>query len=202
MAVPFVPVPGVVQVNIRFTLLGHSVENVLNFRYSGTPFGTAVSGIQTLLNAEWWPPIRGALSNQLTHIENYYTDLTDQAGPVSSQGAFSSPTGGHASASAPNNVAVVVTHRTANRGKSYRGRTYLAGLAKDFLTGNTVSGSAITVFEAGFNDLIEAADVALVPFVIVSRRHNKEWRTEGIDTVVTTSLCRDDQVDTQRGRLH
>jgi hypothetical protein len=201
MAVPFVPVPGVLQCNLRFTLLGHSVENVLCFRYGGTSFPTAVSGIQTILQTEWWNPIRGALSNQLLHIENYYTDLSDQAGPVSSQPAFSSPTGGHASPSVPGNVAVVVTHRTANRGKSYRGRTYLAGLGKDFLTGNTVSGSAIAVFETGFNDLIDATNAALVPFVIVSRRHNNDGRVEGIDTVVTLSLCRDDQVDTQRGRL-
>lgn len=201
MAVPFVPVPGCLQVNIRFTLLGHPAENVLCFRYGGTPFNTAVTGIQAILNAEWWAPIRGGLSNQITHVENYYTDLTDQAGPVSSQPAFTSPTGGHASQSAPSNVAVVVTHRTANRGKSYRGRTYLAGLAKDFLTGNTVAGAAIAVFEAGFENLIDASGVALVPFVIVSRRHNGDWRVEGISTVVTTSLMRDDQVDTQRGRL-
>lgn len=201
MPQPFVPVPGTLQANVRFTLAGQLVENVLCFQYQGTPFGTAVSGIHALLGASWWNTLRACISNQITSVETYYTDLSDQAGPVSSQPPFTNASGAHASHAVPNNVAFVITHRTANRGKSYRGRSYIAAMAQDFVVGNTVTTAGVNNCVLAFEALRTAASAALVPFVIVSRRHDKAWRTVGLATVVTTCVARDSRVDTQRGRL-
>ena len=197
----FVPVPGVVQANVRFELADQLIENVLNFRYEGTPFGTAVLAIQTSLEAVWWATLRPKISVAMTNTETYYTDLSDVAGPVDTQPPFPDATGGSGVEYAPNNVAFVVTHRTANRGRSYRGRTYIAGISNDNIEGNEVIPAAVTAIVAAFNNLRTDLATSDILFTVVSRFHDGAPRVEGLDTAVTLSLARDAFVDSQRRRL-
>lgn len=199
-AMPFVPIPGVVQANVRFLLAGQIIENVMCFRYEGTPFGDAVLAIQTSLESAWWAAIQPWISVAMTNTETYYTDLTDEAGPVSTQPAFPSPAGGNVHEYVPNQVAFCVTHRTANRGRSYRGRTYIAGISGDYVEGNVVVPDALAGIVSGFNAL--RTDLALndILFTIASRQHNGAPRVVGIDTAVILSLARDNVVDSQRRR--
>jgi hypothetical protein len=197
---PFIPVPGVLQANVRYVLEGQQIENVLCFRYDGTPFGTAATTIWGILNTSWWPSLRAQISTECVNTETYMVDLSDEAGPVASFGPFTNPAGAASGPPVPLNAALCITHRTANRGRSYRGRTFIAGIAKSIQFGSYLTQSAVDAMAASFIDLGSDALTADVPFVVVSRHHNKAPRVTGIDTVVTLSVARDNVLDSQRRR--
>lgn len=197
---PFIPVPGVLQANVRFTLEAQQVENVLCFRYDGTPFGDAAAQVWAGIELALWNNMRDQISTECVNTETYIVDLSSEAGPVASFPPFASPAGAASGPPVPNNAALVITHRTANRGRSYRGRTYVAGISKSIMFGSYLTQSAVDDVAAAFNTLRTTMEDDSIPFTIVSRRHNNAPRVEGIDTVVTLSLARDNVLDSQRRR--
>lgn len=197
---PFVEVPSTLQCNVRFRLGGSAIENVLNFSYVGSSFPEATPVIWNILNEDWWPLIRAQCSDALSSIETYFVDLSDVAGPVATNPPFTNPTGQSPEPSTPNQAAFCVTHRTANRGRSYRGRTYISGLARTLLTGSVIGTAAGNALVNAFNVMRASAYAADLPFVIVSRISGGEERVEGLATVVTLSVARDFVVDNQRRR--
>lgn len=197
---PFIPVAGVLQANVRFLLEGQQIENVLNFRYDGTPFGEAALTIWELLDVSWWQGMRPNLSGDLTNTETYIVDLSDQAGAVATFPPFTTPGGGATGSPVPNNAALCITHRTANRGRSYRGRTFIPGIAKSVVNGSFVQQATVDALAGNFNDMRTTALAADLPFVIVSRRHNNAPRVVGLETAVTLCVARDNVLDSQRRR--
>lgn len=197
---PFIPVPGVLQANVRFSLEGQQIENVMNFRYDGLPFGAAAAEVWGILDSIWWTGLRVQLSTEISSVEVYIVDQSDEAGPVASLPAFSNPTGAATGSPVPNNAALVITHRTANRGRSYRGRTFVPGIAKSVVNGSYVDTGVVGAIVTTFNNMVDASVTSEVPFTIVSRRHNNAPRVEGIDTIVTLCVARDNVLDSQRRR--
>lgn len=200
MPLPYVPVPGVLQANVRFLLEGQQIESCLNFRYEGMPFETAAEEVWALLDLSWWQGMRPNLSGDLVNVETYIVDQSDQSGPVATFPAFETPAGGATGAPVPNNACLCITHRTANRGRSYRGRTFVPALAKSIVNGSFVQADTVAALVANFNSMRTTAAAADLPFVIVSRRHNGVPRVTGIDTVVTLCVARDNVLDSQRRR--
>lgn len=197
---PFIPVPGVLQANVRFSLEGQQIENVMCFRYDGMPFGAAAAAVYDVLNTVWWDGFRAQIASECVSVENYMVDLSDEAGPVAALPAFTNAAGAATGFPVPNNAALVITHRTANRGRSYRGRTFVAGIAKSVVSGSYVDPGVVSDIVNAFNDMVDASQAAEVPFTIASRRHNKNPRVEGIDTIVTLCVARDNVLDSQRRR--
>lgn len=198
---PFVPVPDVLQYNLRLTCAGQQIENVLHFSYAGSDFATAAADLYPLVRDELWALLRVQLSNQISNTASYLTDQSSDSGPVATFGPFTSPTGQSPIFSAPNNVAFVVTHRTAARGRSFRGRSYICGIPADQINGSLVSSGFLSGVVAAFNNMRTAAETAGYPFVIVSRFTNGNPRVIGVATSVTTCVAIDNAVDSQRRRL-
>jgi hypothetical protein len=197
----FVPVPGVMSASIRFILDSQLIENVLNFRYDDASFPAASSEVWFILDTVFWPALYPSLSVDLVNSETYFADQSDAAGPVYTAPAFTHAAGGLASESMPNSIALCVSHRTANRGRSYRGRTFVPGLPESSVLHNTVIPAAVSSIVGAFEDMRAACDAAGLPLVVVSRRHNNAPRVEGIATVVTACVTVDPTVDSQRRRL-
>lgn len=198
---PFIPTADVLQVNVRFALGGQQVENVLHFSYAASDFNTAAFNIYNVIQDTWWTAIRAVLSNQLTSTGCYIVDQASASGPVASYGSFTQTTGQSSIFAAPGNVAFGVTHRTAARGRSFRGRTYICGIPADQVSQSRVSDGFLSVAVSSFNALRNAAIDANIPFVIVSRYANKAPRAAGVATLVTASVAVDNVVDSQRRRL-
>lgn len=196
----FIPVPSTIQANVRFTIAGQLVENVLCFEYN-TDFKNAADALYTSLETSWWSTLRTALSNQLTSNGVYMVDLGAQDGPVETYPVFTNPSGASAIGACPNNVAYCVTHRTAKRGRAYRGRTYVVGLPLDKVANSLLdTGNRDTIVSA-FNDLRTDAASSSLTFVIASRRLNNAPRDTGVATPVEISIGRDLALDSQRRRL-
>lgn len=198
---PYVPVPGVMQANVRFTLAGQQIENCLCFRYGDTPFLEAVAPVQAILESYWWETLRGSLSNQLQHVETYFVDLSSVSGFTSTFGAFTPPVGASTIFSAPNNVAICVSHRTANRGRSFRGRSYISGIPSDQQSLSRLSPGAMDNILDAFTQLITQSNVAGIPFVVVSKKSGGLPRAIGLSTPVQQSVIVDNILDSQRRRL-
>lgn len=197
---PYIPVPNVLQCNVRYTSAGQLMENVLHFEFN-TDFKTAADVLYGYLGSAFWPTLRSALSVQLVSNGVYMVDLSTSSGGVESYPPFDPAVGLSSIAAAPNNVAYVVTHRTAKRGKSYRGRTYVVGFPIDKVGNSLLSTDSRDSVVSAFNDLRTAAAADGLNFVIVSKYQNGAPLTTGIATPVTVSEGRDLALDSQRRRL-
>jgi len=91
--------------------------------------------------------------------------------------------------------------RTGIAGRSFRGRTYLAGLIASEVVNNQLDGGRALGMVSGLDQVRQ--DMAALNFflVVVSRVHNGAPRVTGVATTVTSILAVDNRVDTQRRRL-
>lgn len=194
--------PNMASVVFRATLGGQQVANVLNFKHAS---GVTTGNLQSLCEttATYWE------ASVLPHMNVAYVMGEVTATDLSVQSSFQytdathagTPGGNNASQALPANVAFVVTYRTGQIGRAYRGRTYITGLSEGIVEGNLVT----TAFA---DDIVEAiAAVTASPalsgwqFVVLSRQFNGVLRDEAVGTSVTTIQWRDRRVDTQRRRL-
>jgi hypothetical protein len=109
--------------------------------------------------------------------------------------------GTHGTSSLPNGVAIVVTERTALRGRNYRGRIYIPGIdiadRNDSISLNTTAlGNLMTQVQW----LLTAANTAGAIWSVVSHFLNKAPRGTAINTPIT-AVSADNYFDSQRRRL-
>lgn len=197
----YIPVPDTLSASLRYTCAGQQIENVLNFSYTSLGFGPACIAVAGVINTVLWPSLRGGLSTGLSFVETYMVDLASESGETRTAAPPTPSNGANGSNPAPLNVTLCVSYRTAQRGRSFRGRTYIAGLALDALSNQNIVPAIAGGMLAAFQAMRDAASEADVPLVIVSRYHNKLPRATGLATPVTTVLLRDTVVDSQRRRL-
>jgi hypothetical protein len=131
---PMPPLPAshnTVKLNVRHTLGDDTnVENVLHGVYNSThaPLSTAdCQAIGDALAAQWTAQVMPALSHEVALADVTCTDLDNLTGvqTLSVGGAV----GGDSAPVGQASGCLVVTEHTATRGRSYRGRVYLAGMS-------------------------------------------------------------------------
>lgn len=200
---PFVPTPNCVSVEMLYTQDGQQIENVLHY-VKASPWGLAsmeelAQGIFDIWSTTW------AADNptNLTWDGIRVTDLSSQTGPVLIFQDDLPIVGTNVSPALPNNCAMVVTKRTALRGRSFRGRVYHPGLTEARVTGNTITTNFATTVANQYENLIVievqgGADEALM--VVLSLVADGQPRTEGQATPVTRMEV-NLTVDSQRRRL-
>jgi hypothetical protein len=197
----FIPVPNTAQFNIRQTYLGERIENTL---YARNPTGwtpVALANIATILRDWYTTQLRAPLSNQLVLREVYAVDLASVSGPTATVSVTNDPGGAGTAQPMPGSVALCVSLRTANRGRSFRGRNYVAGFTEDHVNGNQFTSSIVTSITTAYDGLLAVFSGGGVEWVVVSRFSNGLPRTTGIATAVTDALVVDSNVDSQRRRL-
>ena len=131
------------------------------------------------------------------------TDLASETGSVINHQAGLPVVGTSVSPSLPNNVALVITKRTALRGRSFRGRIFHPGLTEAAVLGNQVPPASVTDLVGIWSTLLTIdLPIALEDAVmaVVSRFSEGQPRVTGVTTFVT-NLTSDGTVDSQRRRL-
>lgn len=197
---PFVPLPGVMQANMRFTIDNQKIENVLHFAFDDGEFAAAASEVNNILNNEFWAHLLPYMSTNLYFNECYITDQTTQSGAVASFTASPDSHGTIGGQCLPNANAFCTTFRTAKRGRSYTGRAFLSGIPSGQATGSYVSGSWANSIVAVWENLRSMASAQGTPMVVASRMANKAWRSVGVATPITQCVARDLIIDAQRRR--
>lgn len=199
---PFIPTPGVAQVNVRAEYLGIPMENVMHFFTGETPATPSVlTDLAQNFALAWSTNIMPFLSDQYVAKEVHVIDLTSSSGATATDTTLAGSAGDLSGQALPGNIAFCVSLRTALRGRSFRGRVYYAGLVEPDVTGNLVAAARITTLVDGTNGI--RTDMATAGFqqVVVSLRTGGAPRTEGEPTVITTALAVRSIVSTQRRRL-
>jgi hypothetical protein len=190
------------QFEMRFTKEAQRCENVLYFASSAAVSTTLMSQIAQALSTWWIGNIRQVMSTTLALQEIYCTDITSQTGPTVS---FTTglPAGGTVAGEAlPNNVAMCLSFRTAQRGRSARGRNYLFGFPETATSGSFFDNNLVNSMVTAYSLLLGAG--TFVPgsnWVVVSRFQFNNPRPTGITIPITSVVSTNNAVDSQRRRL-
>ena len=198
---PYIPVPDVMQVETLFRWDSQAVENVYHFTAS-VAIDLAIMAELAAEMKDWWvTEMAPSVTNTLQLIQVKVTDLTTQTSPVYNFTSGLPVAGGSANPSLPNNVSVVYTKRTENRGRSFRGRIYHMGMTESQVTGNAVDTTTAASWLTKYN-LTRSIVGASATYTqgVVSRFTGSAPRASGIITPILT-FSTDALVDSQRRRL-
>jgi len=208
-------VPSCAMISLLFSLTDGKTAHVnLGGRYSGAFHGTQaecnsmlaqfVSGNYSTLNAFF------SSTGSLSAVTIRDINPPDGSGVVVQSNAAGVP-GTSASPALPSEVALVVTKNTAKRGRSFRGRMYMANWATNAMgTGDTVAAAAVTALGAWASTLVGATLAAQgYPHVLLqparaaytSSITGRQFPARAATSEVITSLVvRDNHWDSQRRR--
>lgn len=200
---PFQPAPGAASVRVEQQLAGNELNYILNFSRPGVePYGASELTDLANLVYDWWVDRIGPeLSSQVTLRSVTARALDGPFGPQVTYNPGTPAGGAITQEAAPANVAFCVTHRSNLIGRSWRGRTYVAGFPRGDVALNQLAGAKVVAFVSAFNNLRTRASELGDTFVVLSRQFNKVVRPEAQWTPIRLSEANDSRVDSQRGRL-
>lgn len=200
---PFIPVPNGVQVEMRYGYLGERVENVFWVFVDDEPAPTVatMSTIAGIFYSWWNTHVKTIQSANATLREIYCTDQSAQNG-----GAFTYTTnlpadGANVQEPLPGNVALCVSLRTAQRGRSYRGRSYIVGLTENQVQGNLLTSASASAWLAAYDALVNELNTPPYQLAVCSRFTAGAPRVAGVLTPIIDAALVDNVVDSQRRRL-
>lgn len=196
----FVPAANCALVELIQSLDGQVIENTFwvenGAGWNTTNLLTLAGVFKTWWGASW--DIR--VSSDLSLDKIKCTDHTTQTGPSIETVTGLPLTGAAAAGAAPNNVAVCVSFLTAQRGRAYRGRVYMAGFQEAIFTNSRIPTANAALYEADFAQLNTDLTTAGFTHVVVSRYPVTGPRVAAIVTPITDYHV-DLIVDSQRRRL-
>lgn len=196
----FIPVPNGIQLCFMFTTDSQNWQFCLMLRKSaGAPEDTDLQAVAADGSSWWTSFLKGLLNSAVTLREIIATDMTAQGAPQ--YRLTINETGTKTGGCLPLGTAVVVSHRTAMRGRSYRGRSFLSGIAtSDQNTVNTLAGATASGIVTGFGSLRTLLDGHGYDHVVASRQHNGSITTPAVVNEVVSYVV-DTLLDSQRRRL-
>lgn len=194
--------PNGVRSEFLMTLSGQQIENVIHTDWTGAgPIDGHLVSLNTALIDWWTTNMAPLLSNNLTLRAVRSTNIASLTGSVVETAPTTAVTGTVVEQSLPNNVAIVITEHTANRGRSYRGRKYIPGIpSNDENSPTEITGSDLAGLVAGWTTLIATAVANGIVLAVLSQFTGGVQRATGVLTPIT-SMSADTAFDSQRRRL-
>lgn len=191
----FVPIADTVQVDLVGSIDGQTVVWGWQWERAG---GWSIGGAETHATDvyAWWDTyLKSQISTDYSLDIIRITDLSSASGFVYEWTDDLPTPGGNVADAVPNNVSVVVSFKTGNRGRAFRGRCYIPGVFEGAFNSSTLSSAAMTAFEAAFAASTSIGTVLGADQVVASRSTNP-----GFTTVVTSFVVRP-YAKTQKRRL-
>lgn len=197
----FIPTPNAIKLVLEFTLSGQIVVVTISLQ-KAAPVTTADLTSAANAGITWWNTYLKALSGpQLALSGATATDQTTETSPVVHVPVSPPTPGTNAAECLPANAAAVISWRTANRGRSGRGRMYVPGLTEGGNSnGINIAPTTQAAIATAAANLASFFAPALLTHVIISRFHNKLPRASGLSQPVVSNVV-DDLWDSQRRRL-
>ena len=197
---PFQAVADTVSVVYEYTYHGIPVANVLHYYDNLEVLEDArIDALANVSMTLFQAALQPYLSSDLTLVRIVATNEDVEAGyqhvelPVTSGQCTNG-------AGLPGNVAMVLSLRTAYRGRSHRGRIYLPGIPEASVVGNQFLSGFTSYINLWAQALMNPGNIGF-SLAVASRVHNSLPRVVGFSTPVT-SITFDSKVDSQRRRLH
>lgn len=199
-AMAFQAAPRVVEVVFKGVQNGIPINNVFHVDTGGTVTPEILDAVLNVfvdwIDDNWLALLHG--SYELPQI--VATDISVEDGAQAEANFFPAKTGAGTGAAMAANAAMVASWRTAKTGRSFRGRTYIGGLANGVLQNaqnvtTTFAGDAAELLIT----LLDVLETAGFKLGVLSRVANGLARVTAIITEVI-GLVVDTKVDSQRRR--
>jgi hypothetical protein len=154
----FQPVEATARVELVQLLQGQVVENTLYFRRASDYELSDLTALATFF-VNWWDIfMQPLLSEEISLTSVKATALHDSAGPQAIITDGLPLAGSVPSDPVPNNCAACISLRTANIGRNFRGRNYIAGFPKSEVNGSTISSTLIDAITAAYVELLSGVE--------------------------------------------
>ena len=198
---PFQSCPNMVAAAIEANGTGKQIANVLHFLHTGAYNQVALDNLASFLDTEvgtnYLPVVSSSVAYERVHVRG----LTDIIDIESVDNAHAGP-GTAAGVPAPNNTSNCITLRTGHTGRSARGRFYAFPTSASNIVSPVNFVHAYTAFLVTFLESVRINCGAIGwQLVILSRRNAGVLRPLGVGTPVAFAEGRNDEIDSQRGRL-
>ncbi len=196
----YIRLPLGVRVAMEYEVFGKIVVNVYHVTCTD-PIITAKLFDITDIFIDWWDSYTSiGLSPDIALVNVTALNLNVENGEKI-ENVVSPPLPGTAVGGAnPNNVALVATLNTSQTGRSFRGRSYQAGLREADVTGNNTTTTITAWVVANYVALRTALVADNCLLTVASFVSGGLPRSEGIATTVDSVSC-NTRIDTQRRRL-
>lgn len=200
---PFIPVPGAVEVRLFGSLYGDTVINT--FACDATfdpPSLSTMAPLANLIENVYETEFLPLLCEDFIHVRTELRDLSTQTGYVlqDSSGAGAGTLDGNGM---PGNVTASIKFNTGVAGKSYRGGNHFSGLIEANVVGNNIGVDWLALVVAAYNTMFNniSATGDWTP-VVVSRYTAGAPRASGITTPILNASYASAKVHTQRTRVN
>lgn len=207
-----VVIPATVQVVLNWTLpSGKTVHNVLH-ALVGSGFAadaaTAQAIYAAIIASAGWTAWKARINSGVSFAGVSLRDLRAAFLPLAESTGAATPGTGAGTALPPGN-ALVVTLRTANAGRGFRGRVYLPGLDTGALAAGGVAAAGTMTDAAGFVSAVSAALTASGGTLAIAQPARAAYTGSGntphsarsaAAQTVTSIVVRDNTIDSQRRR--
>lgn len=197
----FIPVPNGMSLCFHFTSASQNWQFCLTLRKSaGAPEDTDLQQAAGDAYSWWTSVLKPLLSTSTSLADITVADLTSQGAPQYVQTVGEAATG--TGSAVPLNACVVISGRTAKRGRSFRGRNYLSGL-RDAILGvsmNAISTAFASTLAGAWGTLRTTLDGHGYDHVIASKQQEGA-PVSPAETNEVTAYVVDTLIDSQRRRL-
>lgn len=195
-----VTLPGGIRIAVEMAQHGKIVVNIYHVTTTDPIVTIKLLQIAQLF-ADWWTADLSVwLSNDLVLNSVTALDISIENGEKQTLPVVPGIPGDLVGMALPNNVASVVSLRTAKTGRSFMGRSFLAGLSEDFVSVNSITPGLAASFVDAFDELITGLETIDTLLVVASFISGGVPRVTGVATEVD-SITMNLRVDTQRRRL-
>lgn len=197
---PFPPTPNTIKVAVTGQLAGQQVTNVYYVEKISAWTSPELEQVADEFIAWLRTEVLPLLATEFVYTLIEILDLTTANGIYYTRQIDTPNTGQVASPAMPNECAVCLSLRTAQSGRSFRGRKYMSGVPENNVTNNTVTTPYLQAWVNAFNGLLLTIGTAGWSWVVVSTVENGVPRAQGVTTAINSVIFTDDIIDSQRSR--
>lgn len=198
----FVPTNYAVKARLHFLWQNQKVENGLWFMNNAVSNWTGAERLQLADDLKtWWDTqyktnIPSDVSLSAIEVINQESNSAP-----SSQRVYTPPSPGLSAGSSALNVTLALSARSDQRGRSYRGRLYVAGIiAGNMVNPGTLSTAGVSALVSALGWLMTPANLHNKIWVVISHFANHVARAAGFPSTIT-AVTADTLLDSQRRRL-
>ena len=197
---PFIELPLGIRVALEYEVFGKVVVNVYHVTTTEPIITIKLLDIAEVFEAWWLDSMSDLFSEDIALTTVTALDLSQVNGEKQTLVVSPPLPGLLLNEAVTNNVAVVASLATAKTGRSFRGRSYHAGMNTLQLEENHIPSARAASMVLGYGELITALGLEASVLVVASFQSENEPRVVGVATPVD-SVSVNTRVDTQRRRL-
>jgi hypothetical protein len=191
---PFIPAPGVVRLQLIYTLYSQRIENVFHILSGGGLLTPDLDRIEGVFAAWYTATGRFQVSNSASLVLIVADALNVESGLHKEYSSGWTAIGGVGTGAAPGQNTMAVKLATSFSGRSFRGRIFWPALATSDLSGGLIVTGRRDGVVAAINTLRASLTAGGDNLCVTSYCHGGAWRTTAVSTIVTgvsakTTIC-------------